>query len=152
MAWTGDKYRGRYSVAAGRRFRWAIYARDGFQCVYCGSTEDLELDHKTPNHRYRGKYHPDHHTNLLTACRSCNASKGAKNLPEYLAWLGQMDKYNSIRSKAVRELLPSHYVRGEIEYQVRRRLDAAVKQEIDRQVRDGLLCVPEQIDDEDIPF
>jgi len=65
--------------------RLAIYLRDEFRCVYCGSDlhgaapTDLTLDHI---HLWSkgGENDP---TNLITACRSCNCSRGAKSLSQY---------------------------------------------------------------------
>jgi 5-methylcytosine-specific restriction endonuclease McrA len=58
-----------------------VYERDGFKCVYCGSTGDLSIDHVTPLSRGCS----DDIENLATACRACNSSKGAKSLED---WLG----------------------------------------------------------------
>jgi 5-methylcytosine-specific restriction endonuclease McrA len=44
----------------------------GSQCSYCGSTENLALDHILPK-KYGGK---DVGENLVYACRVCNSSKG----------------------------------------------------------------------------
>ncbi len=54
--------------------RWAIYRRDGLQCLNCGSPNNLTLDHIVPVSR-GGK---SHSRNLQTLCRSCNARKGAR--------------------------------------------------------------------------
>jgi 5-methylcytosine-specific restriction endonuclease McrA len=55
--------------------RLAIYHRDGFACIYCGSSADegaaLSLDHVTPR-ELGGTHHAD---NLVTCCIKCNASK-----------------------------------------------------------------------------
>ena len=69
--------------------RWAIYFRDNCSCVYCGRSLQtgaiLTLDHivpcdalPTPNNK---------HTNLVTACLSCNSSKNAKSLSSYIQYL-----------------------------------------------------------------
>jgi len=58
----------------------AIYARDGYRCVYCGAQEDLTLDHIVP--LSKGGTHSE--DNLVVACRSCNASKGNRSLLEWL--------------------------------------------------------------------
>ena len=69
--------------------RWAIYFRDNCSCVYCGRSLQtgalLTLDHivpcealPTPNNK---------HTNLVTACLSCNSSKNAKSLSQYIQYL-----------------------------------------------------------------
>ena len=50
-------------------------------CAYCGDAEDLSLDHVIP--RLRGG--DDEPSNLVTACRSCNSSKGARDLLEWMA-------------------------------------------------------------------
>ena len=54
--------------------RLAIYARDGFACVYCGTTESesvLSLDHVLP--REMGGTHEA--SNLVTSCFCCNSAK-----------------------------------------------------------------------------
>lgn len=48
-------------------------------CVYCGATDQLSADHLIP--RAIGGTHAQH--NLVRACRSCNSSKGKRDL---LAW------------------------------------------------------------------
>ncbi len=58
---------------------YTLFERDFFRCVYCGrsSIEDgvkLQLDHIIP----RSQGGPDHAGNLVTACSSCNASKGPR--------------------------------------------------------------------------
>jgi len=52
--------------------RQNIFRRDGHKCVYCGSHEDLTLDHVVPKSR-GGRTSWD---NLVSACRRCNARKG----------------------------------------------------------------------------
>jgi hypothetical protein len=64
-----------------KKFRQEIYDRDGNACVYCGSTDDLTLDHKTPE-MHGGDHSPD---NLQTACRRCNAQKRDLTHEEYIA-------------------------------------------------------------------
>jgi DNA-directed RNA polymerase subunit RPC12/RpoP len=54
--------------------RLEIYARDGYQCVTCGSIVDLSLDHIHP-WSLGGS---DERENLQTMCRPCNSRKGAK--------------------------------------------------------------------------
>lgn len=61
--------------------RLRVFARDGFACTYCGSTEDLHCDHVVP--RIRGGL--DVESNLTTACGPCNLSKGALDLHDWLA-------------------------------------------------------------------
>jgi 5-methylcytosine-specific restriction endonuclease McrA len=52
--------------------RQNIFRRDGQKCLYCGSREDLTLDHVLPRSR-GGK---TSWQNLVTACKRCNSKKG----------------------------------------------------------------------------
>ncbi len=60
--------------------RLAIYIRDGFACAYCGTDlknaapRDVTLDHLLP----RSLGGSNASGNLVTACRSCNSSRGNK--------------------------------------------------------------------------
>lgn len=56
-----------------------IYARDNHECVYCGNGEKLSIDHVVPLVK-GGSNDP---SNLVTACLSCNLSKGAKSVDEW---------------------------------------------------------------------
>lgn len=51
--------------------RAAVYARDNNQCVVCGNTKNLQIDHIVAVSK-GGSNDPD---NLRTLCRSCNSSK-----------------------------------------------------------------------------
>lgn len=64
-----------------RQHEGAVFARDGYACVYCGSPLNLSLDHIIPQSR-GGSHDPD---NLCTCCRSCNSSKGARTPEEWMA-------------------------------------------------------------------
>lgn len=70
-----------FTVSEDRRQR--LYRRDKGACHYCGSAERLSLDHMLP--RSRGGDDAD--SNLITCCRSCNSSKGAKTYDEFVEWL-----------------------------------------------------------------
>jgi len=52
----------------------------GSKCSYCGSTENLALDHIFPQ-KLGGK---DAGDNLIYACRPCNSSKGKKDMMEWM--------------------------------------------------------------------
>lgn len=52
--------------------RHNIFKRDSFCCQYCGKDKDLTLDHLIP----KSKGGKSTWTNLVTACKSCNAKKG----------------------------------------------------------------------------
>jgi 5-methylcytosine-specific restriction endonuclease McrA len=65
--------------------RLAIYLRDGLRCVYCGcdlhgaAPQSVTLDHVHP-YSAGGENDP---ANLVTACRHCNCSRGARSLASY---------------------------------------------------------------------
>ncbi len=59
----------------------AVYEFCGGKCVYCGSKEKLSLDHVVA--LVAGGSHTQN--NLVVACKSCNSSKGAKPVVEWLA-------------------------------------------------------------------
>lgn len=50
----------------------AIHARDGSSCVWCGSGENLQVDHVFPVVDWRS----NDPANLQTLCRACNLWKG----------------------------------------------------------------------------
>jgi len=56
--------------------RQNIFKRDNFECQYCGTKRDLTIDHVVP----RAKGGADTWTNLVTACKKCNAKKGNHTL------------------------------------------------------------------------
>ncbi len=58
----------------------------GNRCSYCGSTDNLAIDHIFPQ-KYGGK---DVGDNLIRACSTCNSSKGKKDL---LEWMAQNNKF-----------------------------------------------------------
>jgi len=60
------------SSEARRKWRQSIKEEWDYQCAYCGSEENLTLDHITP----RSKGGSDRVTNVLCACKECNTSKG----------------------------------------------------------------------------
>ncbi|MBV8079360.1 MAG: HNH endonuclease [Actinobacteria bacterium] len=59
--------------------RRALFARDGWRCVYCGTTTGrLTLDHVIPRSRGGGSVWE----NVVTSCAPCNLRKGNRLLDE----------------------------------------------------------------------
>ena len=61
-----------------------VKLQTGQICNYCGANENLALDHIFPQ-KHGGK---DDAENLVFACRSCNSSKGKKDLMAWMAFRG----------------------------------------------------------------
>lgn len=91
---TGKRIDGQGSNWIRRSTRFAIYARDGFCCVYCGAKASVSsspmwrigLDHVRSV--ARGGEGLNEATNLVTCCQACNAKKGemsARRWCHYLA-------------------------------------------------------------------
>ncbi len=54
--------------------RFNLFLRDGFECAYCRSPDELTFDHVIPR-RLGGK---TSWTNIVAACSSCNFKKGGR--------------------------------------------------------------------------
>ena len=65
---------------AKKQWREEIFRRDGRQCTYCGSQDNLTLDHIVPRCRGGARWDAD---NVTTACRSCNQAKGSMSLADF---------------------------------------------------------------------
>ena len=62
---------------------------NGARCVYCGSKENLTIDHLFP----RIKGGTDNVENLVCCCKSCNSSKGKKDL---MAWFNERGQFPNL--------------------------------------------------------
>jgi hypothetical protein len=70
----------RLPAAEWRIVRNIVLLRDDCICAYCGSGDDLQVDHRIPISK-GGSNRLD---NLVTACSPCNQSKGPKSLESWL--------------------------------------------------------------------
>jgi HNH endonuclease len=79
----GTRYGGSKWIRPTKRL--AIYLRDGLACVWCGAgAEDeapLSLDHLVPWIASGS----NEATNLVTACRHCNSSRGDRSVEDFAA-------------------------------------------------------------------
>lgn len=90
----------KFSSFVSKTRRRGLYERDAFRCWYCGravivcsartalkpdgtALNEAQLDHLIP--QSRGGKHDDE--NLVTSCKSCNASKNGKTVEEYRDYL-----------------------------------------------------------------
>ena len=81
----GQRRRARERNADGSATAKDIQSRldaHGHKCIFCGSTEDLHLDHVKPLSK-GGSNWP---SNLAPACGPCNLSKAARWGPDMVAW------------------------------------------------------------------
>lgn len=76
------KRRARKLAASGSHTADQVKARFdyyGNKCIYCGSSDDLQIEHRIPLSRGGS----DWSSNLAPACKSCNCSKGTKTEAEF---------------------------------------------------------------------
>lgn len=71
-----------------QELREAVFERDGYACVYCGSGRDLHCDHVDPV--VRGGGH--NIENLVTSCATCNLSKSSKTVAEWRPDIAELMK------------------------------------------------------------
>ncbi|MCX6685069.1 MAG: HNH endonuclease [Methanoregula sp.] len=80
-------------------------------CIYCGSAENLSLDHIIP----LSKGGPDIISNQVYACRSCNSSKGDKDI---FYWFGLERKEEippMVLSKYLKLVFDFHEAQGTLD-------------------------------------
>lgn len=63
--------------------RRSVFEAADWKCVYCGSEEDLTIDHIIPKSRGGS----NDISNLAAACHRCNCEKGAKPVDEFMSQL-----------------------------------------------------------------
>lgn len=73
--------------------RHNIFKRDQLRCVYCGSKDNLTIDHVVP----KSTGGRDTWDNLVTACQKCNSKKGSMTPEE----AGMALKYQPFRPSFV---------------------------------------------------
>jgi 5-methylcytosine-specific restriction endonuclease McrA len=94
--------------------RLAIYLRDSLACVWCGFTLEagakLTLDHLKPH----SKGGSNHESNLVTCCKRCNDSRGARSQAGFARAVAVYvngdtkaeDILNRVRSASTKSLRP----------------------------------------------
>ena len=83
------------SAEAKRLWRSKIKEEWDWECAYCGSTDNLTIDHIVP----RSKGGPDFTKNCLCACHSCNQDKSHTPWEEWYSSqeFFSMRRYNKIK-------------------------------------------------------
>ena len=99
-----------------RLSRRGIFARDGYQCQYCGTTaKELTIDHVVPKRLGGGATWE----NLVCCCRRCNTKKGDKSLqssgmqlkrpprrPRYVPYISLTKYVQGTKNDVWRDYLP----------------------------------------------
>lgn len=88
----------------GKRRSALIEQRDGGRCVYCGSAENVHIDHHIP--RSRGG--TDALSNLLLCCRRCNCSKQDKTPRQWYRYLRAQGQETTAMVRRVRRRLDTN--------------------------------------------
>lgn len=81
---------------ARRLWKNSIREKWEYQCAYCGSKDNLTLDHVIP----QAKGGTDHITNVVCACESCNRSKAHIDFYE---WYPKQEFYTEERFNQIEE-------------------------------------------------
>jgi len=84
------------SMEAKRLWRKQVKESWDYACAYCGSDEDLTIDHIVP----QSKGGPDTTDNVVCCCKSCNQSKGHDH---WKLWYVQQDFYCENRFDRISE-------------------------------------------------
>jgi hypothetical protein len=84
------------SSEAKRKWRQSIKEKWNYECAYCGSEDNLTLDHIVP----RSKGGSDRITNVLCACKKCNHLKGHQ---KWYDWYLQQSFFTTERLSAIIE-------------------------------------------------
>jgi hypothetical protein len=107
----------RYKKLESGEMKWSSSVRDhlkelekGRVCAYCGATEALSVDHIVPVSRAgidpRITRLLESSDNTVCACRSCNSSKGDKDVFE---WYGNQERIEEIPKLALSKFLKLAY-------------------------------------------
>lgn len=97
--------------------RLAIYLRDQFRCVYCNrnlvnaKAKYRTLDHIIPV--VNGGTNDE--TNLCTACKRCNDSKGAKTAWEYITKPEVADRLRRLIATPINRILAKALLAGTVD-------------------------------------
>jgi hypothetical protein len=88
-----------------------LHERCNSKCVYCDSTEELQIDHLLPVSRGGG----DEVGNLVLACKACNQRKGTQTATEFgfrelalLTAASRLPTHADRRKREQAEIVPEH--------------------------------------------
>ncbi len=84
------------------------------ECVFCASTENLQIDHLIPKSRGGS----DSADNVVWSCRTCNISRGNKGVFEWLGLKKKDNLHRIVAGKYIKELFELHERTGTLDVSV----------------------------------
>jgi HNH endonuclease len=84
------------------------------ECVFCGSTEELETDHLIPKARGGS----DSADNLVLSCKTCNTSRSDKGVFEWLGLKKKDELHRLVAGKYLKELYELHERKGTLDISI----------------------------------
>ncbi len=78
------------------------------ECVFCGSTTDLQTDHLIPKARGGS----DSADNLVLSCKTCNTSRNDRGIFEWLGLKKKDSLHRLVAGKYLKELYELHSAKG----------------------------------------
>ncbi|MEW6515381.1 MAG: HNH endonuclease [candidate division FCPU426 bacterium] len=96
-----------------RAISWSTILREDLktsrdECAYCGAKSNLSHDHIVP----KRECHYDEIHNIVAACKSCNSSKGDKDLIEWYGLDRRAEIPRIVMGKYLKMLYICHECRG----------------------------------------
>jgi len=103
--------RNRQITMSGTNREWQREQELPQECVFCGSREELQIDHLIP--RKRGG--SDSADNIVWSCRSCNSSRGDRGIFEWLGLKKKDNLHRLVAGKYLKELYDLHDKAGTLD-------------------------------------
>lgn len=101
------------SSKAKKIWREAIKEKWNYECAYCGSKNDITLDHVIPQ-AFGGL---DISSNIVSCCKICNHNKGHKKWDD---WFSEKEFFSENRYNKIRSWIGQNQVKELYPYKMRR--------------------------------
>ena len=113
---------------AKRKFRKSIkYGWGGF-CAYCRCNRATTLDHLKP----KSKGGSSLRSNLIPACRTCNADKGSES---WLVWVQRQQFYNIVAQELIEEWISNkRFIEEELDDPINNRAEVCTNESTIRSI------------------
>ena len=105
---------------AKRKFRRSIKYGWGGLCAYCRCNRATTVDHLKP----KCKGGSSLRSNLVPACRSCNADKGSE---DWLVWFQRQEFYNIVAQELIEEWISNkRFIEEELDEPINHRAEVCI--------------------------